>query len=76
MAIDLQNYEEVGFVVIREMKDGTKRYSIPIAELKKAEESAISVNDADGDTFIIKRTTTVKEGIVKRVTEIRIPEVF
>jgi len=76
MAIKLQNYEEVDFVVTRDMKDGTKRYSIPIAIREDAVEQAINVNDPNGDTFIVKRTTSVKEEIVKRVTETRIPEEY
>jgi len=62
--MELQNYKEIDFVVLRKMKDGTKRYSIPMSELEAANKKAVSLNDNNGDTFVIKRTTTVKERVV------------
>ena len=69
MALKLQDYEEVDYTVVRDMTDGTKRYTVPMADMMDAIAKGAQLNDSNGDTFVVKRTTTVKEVVVKLVTE-------
>jgi hypothetical protein len=72
----LINEERTQFFICRCMDDGTNRYSVSSADQKEVEKMGVNMNDTHGHTFVVKRTSTIKDEIVQRVTEVTIPEVF